>query len=250
MGKLLGVSTPDRLGFAFVGLFAGGNHHLGAETILLVTIVFVLVLDFSWRKLSSHPAYGTGLLCLGTAIIFVDAWIKRGPSDGGTMLGGAAFVMTLFRLVEKVRKDRQPITEAKQGSARPVVSASTTGSSESYRFPMVPLRDMVLVPGMKTPFVVGRKSSVRALEYAIANDHKVFLATQHDAVVEDPKTSEISQFGCICRVLQSIKMTDGKFKVLIEGLEMAKSIAVDDRDGVFFATVARGPGADDLSKPV
>jgi hypothetical protein len=208
----------------------------GTETILVAAIILVLILDFSWRKLSSHPAYGTGLLCLGTATIFVDAWIKRGLSDGGTMLGGAVFVMALFRFVEKMRKGT-PLTRIERESAPPPVSQSIGGGSEARKFPMMPVRDMVIVPGVRTPFVVGRESSVRALEYAKANNCNVFLATQHDDTVADPKAAEISKFGCICKVLQSIKMADGNFKVLVEGLEMAKTVAVDDSKGFFFATV-------------
>jgi ATP-dependent Lon protease len=102
---------------------------------------------------------------------------------------------------------------------------------------MMPLRDLVLIPGMKTPFVVGRTASVRALESAMANDKRVFLATQHDPAAEDPKPTEISQIGCVCQVLQSVKMGDGSFKVLVEGLAIAKSIAVEDSEGFFLATV-------------
>ena len=55
---------------------------------------------------------------------------------------------------------------------------------------MMPIRDVVIFPYMMTPFVVGRESSVRALEYAMAGDKKIFLATQHDASVDEPKPGE------------------------------------------------------------
>ena len=51
---------------------------------------------------------------------------------------------------------------------------------------MMPIRDVVIFPYMMTPFVVGRESSVRALEEALASDKKIFLATQHDASVDEP----------------------------------------------------------------
>ena len=53
--------------------------------------------------------------------------------------------------------------------------------SDTRRLPMMPIRDVVIFPYMMTPFVVGRESSVRALEEALAGDKKIFLATQHDA---------------------------------------------------------------------
>jgi len=106
-----------------------------------------------------------------------------------------------------------------------------------FKLPMVPVRDMVIVPGTTVPLVVGREFSVRALEYAIANDQKIFFATQHDASNEEPKIKEISQFGCVCKVLQHIKMPNGHFKVLVEGTEMAKTIEVNETSGFFLATL-------------
>ena len=58
---------------------------------------------------------------------------------------------------------------------------------ETKKLPMMPIRDMVIFPYMMTPFVVGRESSVRALEEALTGDKKIFLATQHDASVDEPK---------------------------------------------------------------
>ena len=57
----------------------------------------------------------------------------------------------------------------------------------------MPIRDVVIFPYMMTPFVVGRESSVRALEEALAGDKKIFLATQHDASVDEPRPDEIYQ---------------------------------------------------------
>src|SRR5271163_1881260 len=105
---------------------------------------------------------------------------------------------------------------------------------------MMPIRDMVIFPYMMTPFVVGRESSVRALEEALTGDRKIFLATQHDASIDEPKAKDIYQVGSICNIVQSVKMPDGNIKVLVEGVERAKSIEVNDRDGFFVATVRVG----------
>ena len=59
--------------------------------------------------------------------------------------------------------------------------------NEPRKLPMMPIRDMVIFPYMMTPFVVGRLSSVRALEEALNGDRKIFLATQHDASIDEPK---------------------------------------------------------------
>ena len=63
--------------------------------------------------------------------------------------------------------------------------------SDTKRLPMMPIRDVVIFPYMMTPFVVGRESSVRALEEAMAGDKKIFLATQHDASIDEPRPNEI-----------------------------------------------------------
>ncbi len=102
---------------------------------------------------------------------------------------------------------------------------------------MMPIRDVVIFPFMMTPFVVGRESSVRALEEALAGDKKIFLATQHDASIDEPKPNEIFQVGTIVNIVQSLKLPDGNIKVLVEGLERGKILQVVDTDGYFEATV-------------
>src|SRR5271166_5760245 len=103
---------------------------------------------------------------------------------------------------------------------------------------MMPIRDMVIFPHMMTPFVVGRESSVRALEEALNGDRKIFLATQHDARVDEPQAEDIFPVGTIGNIVQSVKMPDGNIKVLVEGLERARAVEMNDSDGFFVATVS------------
>ena len=113
-------------------------------------------------------------------------------------------------------------------------------SRDVRKLPMMPIRDMVIFPHMMTPFVVGRESSVRALEEALTGDRKIFLATQHDASVDEPSADDIFETGTIGNIVQSVKMPDGNIKVLVEGVERAKAIEVNDEDGFFVATVRMG----------
>ncbi len=113
-------------------------------------------------------------------------------------------------------------------------------SRDVRKLPMMPIRDMVIFPHMMTPFVVGRDSSVRALEEALTGDRRIFLATQHDASVDEPSADEIYETGTIGNIVQSVKMPDGNIKVLVEGVERARAIAVNDEDGFFVATVRMG----------
>ncbi|HTC91850.1 MAG TPA: endopeptidase La [Terriglobales bacterium] len=108
---------------------------------------------------------------------------------------------------------------------------------EVRKLPMMPIRDVVIFPFMMTPFVVGRESSVRALEAALASDKKIFLATQHDASVDEPKPNEIYQVGTVVNIVQSLKLQDGNIKVLVEGLERGKVEEIKESDGYLLATV-------------
>ncbi len=109
--------------------------------------------------------------------------------------------------------------------------------SETRVLPMMPIRDVVIFPHMMTPFVVGRESSIRALEEALAGDKKIFLATQHDASVDDPKPGEIYQVGTISNIVQSLKLPDGNIKVLVEGVERGRIVKVSSDEGHFRVTV-------------
>jgi ATP-dependent Lon protease len=108
---------------------------------------------------------------------------------------------------------------------------------ETKKLPMMPIRDVVIFPYMMTPFVVGRESSVRALEEALAADKKIFLATQHDASIDEPKSNEIYQVGTIVNIVQSLKLPDGNIKVLVEGVERGRLLQATDNDGYMQASV-------------
>src|ERR1700723_1161209 len=108
---------------------------------------------------------------------------------------------------------------------------------EIKRVPMMPVREMVIFPEMMHPFIVGREASVRALEDALAGDKKIFLVTQHDASVDDPKPEEIYQVGTLANIVQSVKLPDGNIKVLVEGTVRAKIIQVTSDEGFFRASI-------------
>ena len=108
---------------------------------------------------------------------------------------------------------------------------------ELKRVPMMPMQNIIIFPQQMTPFFVGREASVRALEAALAGDKKIFLATQHDASVDDPKPEEIYPVGTLANIVQSVKMPDGNIKVLVEGAERAKSVQITVEEGFFRATV-------------
>ncbi len=108
------------------------------------------------------------------------------------------------------------------------------------RFPMVPIRDVVIFPYTKVAFKIGRPSSVMALEQAMTGERQIFLATQHDASVDEPKSGEIYSVGTLGRILQAQRQDNGQIKVVVEGRERGRSIRVEQGgDGMFHAFVRR-----------
>jgi ATP-dependent Lon protease len=114
--------------------------------------------------------------------------------------------------------------------------------SDVVRYPMVPIRDVVVFPHTKAAFVIGRPSSVRSLEEALATNRMIFLATQHDATLEDPKPDQIFQVGTLAHIANSLRKPDeATIKVLVEGRERARVVRVEERNGLYFAVLRRAP---------
>jgi ATP-dependent Lon protease len=103
--------------------------------------------------------------------------------------------------------------------------------------PMVPLRDVVVFPHMMIPFVIGRPSSIKALEYALVKGKRIFLSAQHDATRDNPGPEEIHTLGTICNIVQSLKLPDGNVKVLVEGLERGRALEFKEEQGFFKVVV-------------
>ncbi len=89
--------------------------------------------------------------------------------------------------------------------------------SETVTYPVLPLRDIVVFPGMIVPLFVGREKSVTALENVMQNDKKILLVAQKDASDDDPEVEDIYDVGVIASVMQLLKLPDGTVKVLVEG---------------------------------
>jgi ATP-dependent Lon protease len=103
--------------------------------------------------------------------------------------------------------------------------------------PLVPLRDVVVFPHMLVPFVVGRPSSVKALELALTRGRRVLLSAQHDAACDSPRPDEINDIGTICSIVQSIKLPDGNVKVLVEGVVRGRVLEMGEEQGCYIAAV-------------
>jgi ATP-dependent Lon protease len=114
------------------------------------------------------------------------------------------------------------------------------------RFPMVPIRDVVIFPYTKVAFKIGRPSSVRALEQSMIGERNIFLATQHDATIDEPNPDQIYTVGTLGRILQAQKQDNGQIKVVVEGRERGVAVRVEqDDDGMFYAHVRKVQSVDE-----
>src|SRR2546427_1288504 len=98
--------------------------------------------------------------------------------------------------------------------------------------PLFPLRDMVVFPHMMAPFVVGRDSSIHALEAALATPGKrLFLSAQKDPQLDEPRPEDIHAMGVVATVAQSLKLPNGHIKVMVEGVRRGRIAGFEERAG-------------------
>jgi len=96
--------------------------------------------------------------------------------------------------------------------------------SKTDFFPSLPLRDIVVFPGMIVPLFVGRDKSIKALNEVMKTNKKIILVTQKNAEIDDPIEEDLYSVGCESKILQLLKLPDGTIKVLIEGIDRIKVI--------------------------
>jgi ATP-dependent Lon protease len=85
--------------------------------------------------------------------------------------------------------------------------------------PLLPIRDLVVYPFMILPLFVGRKSSIEAVENAIAeHDRMIVLASQKDIKTETPEPNEIFGIGTVAMIMRMRNLPDGRIKILVQGL--------------------------------
>lgn len=108
-------------------------------------------------------------------------------------------------------------------------------------YPLMPLRDIVIFPGMVAPLVVGRKKSIGALEAAMENRSLIFLVSQKDVGTEDPSEEHLYRTGTLATVMQLLRLPDGTIKALVEGKRRARIAKFDDSGAFFSAEILEQP---------
>ncbi|MBQ2237470.1 MAG: endopeptidase La [Clostridia bacterium] len=106
-------------------------------------------------------------------------------------------------------------------------------------FPTMALRGLVVFPGTVLSFDVARKKSAKALNVAMETNQQIFLITQKDIAVEDPKERDLYSIGCIAKIRQILKISDSTIKVLVEGISRAKLKSFDDNGAYFVCGIER-----------
>jgi ATP-dependent Lon protease len=115
----------------------------------------------------------------------------------------------------------------------PVVEEKEGGPEIPDVLPLLPVRDIVIFPYMTLPLFVGREGSISAVDEALARDRYIFLATQKDPTVEDPKPDELYRTGTVAMIMRMIKLPDGRLKILIQGVTKGKIVEfIEGKPGV------------------
>ena len=109
--------------------------------------------------------------------------------------------------------------------------------ADTKTLPVLPLRDIVVFPGMVAPLFVGREKSVRALDVVEDGENEIMLIAQRDASVDEPMDSDLYSIGTVATILQLLKLPDGTVKVLVEGKSRCRMVALHDRGEYFEADI-------------
>ncbi|MBU0479605.1 MAG: endopeptidase La [Proteobacteria bacterium] len=103
--------------------------------------------------------------------------------------------------------------------------------------PMMAVRDVVVFNYMIIPLFVGRPASVGAVNEALTKDKMIMLATQKDATTDDPGVDDIYKVGMVCMIMRTLKLPDGRLKVLVQAMNKAKLVEFQQTDPFFIAKV-------------
>ncbi len=110
--------------------------------------------------------------------------------------------------------------------------------------PILPLREFVLYPYMVIPLFVARESSIAAVQDALAADRLILLVAQRDPETKEPGNEDLYSVGTVAMVMRSLRMPDGRLKVMLQGLNKAKIDTFVDRESSTWARVTNIPNDD------
>lgn len=119
---------------------------------------------------------------------------------------------------------------------------TATNEIASQAYPVLPMRDVVLFPGMVVPLFVGRIKSMKAVEAAYQSESKqLLLLTQKGAADNDPLENDLYQIGVVAQILQYLKLPDNTLKILVEAKNSVLVQHWDELQPYMKASVAPAP---------
>lgn len=90
---------------------------------------------------------------------------------------------------------------------------------------LLPLKNVVILPKSIIPIIVGRPSSIAAVEYSLKHNKSIFVTAQKHPDVEQPTQTDVFEYGTRANILQVMRMPKGTLKILVEGISRARIIS-------------------------
>src|SRR5690625_5107220 len=104
---------------------------------------------------------------------------------------------------------------------------------ENTQYPLLALRGILVLPSMVIHIDVGREKSIKALEQAMMDDQIIFLSSQKEVAIEEPKPKDIYRVGTLAKINQMLKLPNGTIRILVEGLSRGEIIRYIEQDEEF-----------------
>lgn len=98
------------------------------------------------------------------------------------------------------------------------------------KMPVLPLRDTIIFPFSMFPILVGRETSLAAVESAMMADQHMFLLTQKDSDIDEPKSEDLHTVGTIAKVIQVLRLPNNLMKVLVSGVSIGEVATITDNE--------------------
>lgn len=103
-------------------------------------------------------------------------------------------------------------------------ASSTLLNKQDNMLALLPLKNVVLLPRSILPIIVGRPQSIKSVEYALKHDKIIFITAQKNQDIEHPLSTDLFEYGTKATILQVMRMPNGSLKILVEGLNRARSL--------------------------